>query len=354
MARGCSPRTTIISPTEAARYVAADGGVAYQDWFDPWYWNGFPGAATVTSSHLTWEFLVPNCATANIFHVTGYSALWPGNPAPDFDDPIAAMRETVIKFAQANAEDTNDNLSHYVYSSTNSLLKSATSVATLWRASITALRVNLSYELDPASLTGDAPAPVVKVHGKVGNLADELAGQVQLKLSPTSDACRIVEGDAVQTYGVAATGVHPFGEWRVELSDLGECEVKIEAVGQFQTPDLQYTSKTEAIAVRVPKLSAVKLSVALSTTAPEPRASLVAEAQLARPFGEAVDYEWRCDRCAVLAKDGARATCKRRTAAAPSSGCSARSMPRRRRSPKRRRRSSWRRRRRLRHNRPRC
>ena len=172
------------------------------------------------SNHLVWEAQVPNCLAESLFQVQRYSGLWPGNPKPTFDDPIdpiARMRETVEAFTVANAKDTSDNLEHYQNSSTDALLKATASVATIWRASFSALHVSFTYEVDPKTLSPDSPAPQFTVHGKIGNFSDQIAGDVQARLTFGADStCKIVEGDNPQLNNATEPGYHPFGVWRLE------------------------------------------------------------------------------------------------------------------------------------------
>jgi hypothetical protein len=227
--------------TEADRFRAEVKGKPAYDWFDPWYWNGLT-ASPVSSSHLVWEGLVSKCPSST----TGYSDLWPGNPEPQFEHPILAMRDVVVAFARANARNTVASKTEFFNDPQQALTQATDSVFTMWRASITGLRTNLGYELDPSAMTGKSPVPVFKVSGKFGNFAKETPSGAEVRLSVASGTCKVLpEGGAEkQPVPDASPGVHPAGQWRVEVPEPDNCRLLIEAIGKFtQTPDLQYTWK---------------------------------------------------------------------------------------------------------------
>ena len=303
---------------EVRRFFADGGGAGVHDWFDPWYWNGVWPAATGVSSHLVWEGQVPNCLVESLFQVERYSQLWPGNPDPTFDDPIERMRQTVEVFVIENAHDTETDLEHYERSSTDGLLKATASVATMWRASFSALHIDLTYETDPKSLSFDSPAPQVVVRGKVGNFSDQIAGDVQVRLTVGDEqACKIVEGDAIQSNKATPPGYHAVGVWRLEALGSSACEVKAAVIGAFATPDLQYAETTRKIEIGAKKQSPPKLYVGLTPNPPAPGATVEAEAVLAPPPARSavLEYEWDCDGCKLVAQNRSRATIQ-----APASG----------------------------------
>ena len=229
--------------TEADRFREAAKDKPYYDWFDPWYWNGVT-ASPVTSSHLVYETLAGDseeCGAAP----TAYSSLWPGNPDPQFEHPILAMRDVVEAFVEANAQSTVDNTKEFVNSPDTAQEQASTSIATLWRASISALRVRLTYALEPPSATEPTGGQVFIVKGTLANLADETPSDVQVQLTRTKGDCQVLtDHPQVQPVEDAAPGMHGAGVWRVQVPSGGSCEVDLEAIGKYaKTPDLGYAWK---------------------------------------------------------------------------------------------------------------
>jgi len=224
---------------EAQRFLAATGGLAYQDWFDPWYWNGPDALPYQGSSHITWEGWAPECPPTP---VSQYSSLWPGNPPPAFGNPIVPMAEVVRAFAKANARSTVASEADFLANEGEGEDQAATSVATLWRASFSGLRTDQSYTFDQASLADPNATPLAEVRGRLGNFARETARGVQVRLRVVSGACRVKTSATpdIQTYGAAPTGVRAFGDWKVEVPRGSPCRLIIEAIGAYSaTPDLE-------------------------------------------------------------------------------------------------------------------
>ena len=237
---------------EANRYLAAAKGSPKLDWFDPWYWNGSAVAPTVSSSHLVWEGWITKCPSS----MPAYSSLWPGNPTPSWHHNISKMRDVVVSFAKKIALNTRNSAYKFINNSDDGEMQAAESIATIWRASFTGLRVDMTYVLDPTTV---ANTPTVNVHGKVGNFVRETASGVQLQLVKASGSCT-VEGkpdEAVQILGDLPGGgtVRQFGDWRVYVPQPNNCRLLIGVIGGFKkTPDLQLGYAYKDVTITIPQV----------------------------------------------------------------------------------------------------
>jgi len=226
---------------EAHRFLDAGQGQNHLDWFDPWYWNGSTDLKPyIDSSHVLWEGLrAPECPHNP---VNQYSLHWPGNPAVQFGDPSAELSRVAALFAKASAQNAADNADGQVAQPGAAESFAAESIATLWRASISALRTNGSYKYDPTTLTDPDQTPIADVRGELGNVAAETAHLVQVRLRIISGSCRLMTADTpeVQSLGDAPTGTRAFGDWKLQTARNGQCRVTVEAIGRYyNTPDLQ-------------------------------------------------------------------------------------------------------------------
>ena len=228
---------------EAERYLAVMKTDPYYDWFDPWYWNGYKVAPEVTSSHLAWEGKV---ATSCPPQVTRYSSLWPGNPTPVLDQSASDLKATVIAFAVANARNTQAQGAGFLDHPDSALTQAAESIATIWRASISGLRVNETHDFDPATLNDARVVPIANVHPALHNVADEVATQVQVRLTVNSGSCRLVDAKlAILSVPELNHGfTYPNG-WKVAVPDQNNCQLKLVLIGKFdKTPDRQYADRS--------------------------------------------------------------------------------------------------------------
>jgi hypothetical protein len=226
---------------EAGRFLDAAQGKNHLDWFDPWYWNGATDLKPyVDSSHVLWEGLqAPECPGNP---VSQYSLHWPGNPAVQFGDPTVELNRVAAAFVKASAQNAADNARSQVLQPGVAEAYAAEAIATLWRASISALRTNAGYSFDPTTMTDPNQTPVAEVKGKLGNMASETAHSVQARLRIISGNCRLMRADTpeVQTLGDAPRGIASFGDWKVQAPRNSHCRVTLEAIGRYyNTPDLQ-------------------------------------------------------------------------------------------------------------------
>ena len=251
------PVHSINWQVEAGRYLAAEKDARYLDWFDPWYWNGTgPGPAIyAVSSHLSWEGVVKNCPP----DFPKLSSLWPGNPAPTWDHASHKMGDVVFKFAKRVAQRTYDDAPEYLATPSHAEMQATGSIATLWRASYSALRAGLSQDPDPAPPSGGTPSIVVR--GKFQNLSDETASGVEMKLAIRSGSCKRKEPELVRIGNVRPGGPRYYGYWHLSVPDPKNCQLRIGAIGGFKkTPDLQLDWHDENVTVKMPEASTADTS----------------------------------------------------------------------------------------------
>ncbi|MGA0599630.1 hypothetical protein ACO2Q3_02890 [Caulobacter sp. KR2-114] len=222
---------------EAHRFLDSAGSDPKLDWFDPWFWNGSTDTASyVSSSHVLWEGLrAPECPSNP---VSQYSVYWTGNPQTQFGDPTAQLTAAVGAFTIAMATDVRDNAAVRLNSAGVEEAMAAESIATLWRASFSALRTNALIKFDPTTLNDPRQTPVADIRGKLGNVAPETARQVQMRLRVVSGPCRVIDAREVQPYGDLPRSTVGFGAWKLQVA--GACRLSVEAIGRYyNTPDLQ-------------------------------------------------------------------------------------------------------------------
>jgi hypothetical protein len=238
LAAGLAPHSEDFT-VEAERFLAVADVDDHMDWFDPWFWNGVTDTAPyLTSNHVLWEGQAPECPAT----VTQYSTYWTGNPQTQLGDPTAEINKALVVFVRRMAKDVADHAAARVSMPGVGEALAAESIATLWRASFSALRTNALVTYDPATLSDPNVTPVADLQGKLGNLARETAGQVQVRVRVVSGSCRLLTAKTpeVQTLASLPTSTINFGHWKVQVPRPGQCRLSVEAVGRYyNTPDLQ-------------------------------------------------------------------------------------------------------------------
>ncbi len=223
------------APTPAAgasEVPTVGGGKTYLDWFDPWYYNGTWPATIKTSSHIAWEGAVGHDAGT----VAGYDSRW-RNAVPRFDSPGAGQDAQVEALAIAAATETSDNLAARALEEKDALNHAISSVATIWRASFSALRPSLRVE-------SDTEPQVYKVTAVIDNKAAEAATGVQVRLR--ASGCS-VEGPEQQPIAGAVTHDESIS-WKVKAEKPDACSLTLETIGSFTTtPDLGYAKVTKPL-----------------------------------------------------------------------------------------------------------
>lgn len=226
-----------------SKYLA----VADKDWFDPWYYNGpywsnkiRAGPNLVLGSHQSWESWAHGYITGNnLAQVpTAYSKDWK-NAKPGFNLRISNIENQAAMaraFAIASAKETAANMAVFTKKPDLAFNKAAQSVATLWRASITALRPEIK-------VTPDAGTPkLLKVTATIRSVEpNDPATNVKAKLTVTGGAIR---GVAIHdpVHPVTVTSDRPWiTEWQVDSNNPSACTFELEAIGEYENiPDLQY------------------------------------------------------------------------------------------------------------------
>ncbi|HTY82520.1 MAG TPA: VWA domain-containing protein, partial [Dehalococcoidales bacterium] len=220
-----------------------------EDWFDPWYWDGRVNAK-IFSSHIVYEgatLAVPGSFSAMVLDgdlsggaVKQYSPLWT-NQVPIFDkDSMEARQEALIRdFAKKTATQSQkitDAVNGQVSAATPYLVTAIEGVATVWRASFTALTPIMSV-----SIPDKSQPQKLKITGSVTNTAGETAKNVQFKVTVTGGTLK----SKVDNPGEILGGRYTSFSWDVEAAQLGYCSVKLEVIGQYtETPDMEYATTT--------------------------------------------------------------------------------------------------------------
>ena len=125
-----------------------------RDWFDPWYYTGVKGMGSNISigvgSHASWESSAHRYITSNGLAKipAGYSVDWE-NAKPEFGKPVENIENQAAQakaFTIAQATGTKNNTGLYLKKQELAFNKAIEAVATLWRASLTALRPEIKVE----------------------------------------------------------------------------------------------------------------------------------------------------------------------------------------------------------------
>jgi len=223
------------------------------DWFDPWYYNGTsltvsemyhsqsldnPSLLTNASSHIMWEGRPSGQLTASAFHqqagqgLDGYDPHWK-NAAPVFESPWVGQSEQARQFTIFKATETRDRQEAYFDNPVLPLRDAIRAVYTVWRASISGLRPSLEFQPEG----GDSTA--YKVTGKVTNAASAPGGSLRARLSVTD--CSLPGNDKEkEVVKSLAARQEAQVSWKVEPVAGKVCNLKLEVIGAYTIPDLQY------------------------------------------------------------------------------------------------------------------
>jgi hypothetical protein len=166
-----------------------------KDWFDPWYYNGIKGLGpnTVLGSHQKWEsWAHDNITDNNLAKVpTAYSEDWK-NATPEFNHALSNIEKQAAmarEFTITSAKETVNHMAVFTKKPDVAFNKAAQRLATLWRASITALKPEIK-------VTPDASNPkLLKVTATIkSNEPNDPAINVKAKLTVEEG---IIRGDAI-------------------------------------------------------------------------------------------------------------------------------------------------------------
>jgi len=215
--------------TESNRYLTK----SEEDWFDPWYYNGYvEQTMSETSSHIAWETTINPSGDIP----SGYSKNWKNAPPVKyFAAPWTSQAEQVKLLAVASAEETSKNMDEYFDSPYPAVNNAVQAVATLWRASITAIS---------PSIETTQPAEYILVKGKIANRGDVDLTDAEIKLTPSG--CSLASwNDSQKLLTIPAGGSKMTEEIKVRPGNL-PCKLKLQVVAGSTKPDLQY-AETEII-----------------------------------------------------------------------------------------------------------
>jgi hypothetical protein len=212
-----------------SNYIAAAAKSTCVEYFDPWYYDQWPN-----STHATWE------TTNHIVNATvapgAYNPNWKNPAIPSFDNYLEDYGSNVSALAALAATNTRSNYTTLSNCNVQDQMRAAIeNVATLWRASFSALRPQLKMTADPST------ANVFMVTGLVANAAAaQAAGAVAARLSVQNG--EILEGAATNVLGdVAPKGAAKPAVWKIKAKEPAQCRLKLEVIGAYKdVPDLQY------------------------------------------------------------------------------------------------------------------
>ncbi len=226
--------------TEVTRFLTK----SEEDWFDPWYYNGYvEQTMSETSSHIAWETTINHSGEIPF----GYSKDWKNAPTvKNFTAPWTSQAEKVKLLAIASAEETSNNIDSYFDKPYPAINNAVQAVATLWRASITAIN---------PSIETTQPAEFILVKGKIVNKGDVNLTDAEIKL--TTSGCNLASWNDSQKLGtIPAGGSKMTEEIKVRPSNL-PCNLKLQVVAGSTRPDLQYAEAETTIAPKKEEKKAV-------------------------------------------------------------------------------------------------
>lgn len=224
--------------TEVTRYLTRSS----EDWFDPWYYNGDTETLmSETSSHIAWETTVNPAGSG----LPGYDRAWTNAPQT-FAQPWTAQQEAVRRFTIASATETADRIDSYFDNPAPAVNNAIQAVATLWRASLSALRPSVE-----AVQRGET----IEVTGRVGNSGSAAFTGAEARLS--ASGCAVAGGDTRPLGTLPPGGGATALSWKVK-PEGPSCRLTLEVIGASTLPDLQYarTETTVAATAAVKKAPA--------------------------------------------------------------------------------------------------
>lgn len=243
--------------TEIERFLAENKKNANLDWFDPWYFNGaYVSGSTISSSHVLWEAKPGNISS--ISAVTVYDPDW-NNATPTFDDPLGKQSKQAEEYTKKAAINTRKTQEAGLKNPQPCVQRAAQRVATLWRASFSALIPKVE-----ASVPDSEQPQKFKVKGTVKNLGGGKCTEVQAMLRV--DGGTILDRDKTKEMSDIEAGRSSKEPvyWDVEASSLYGCTITMEVICSYSQPDLQYA---------LTEYETGKIKQAEKTTTPPPPAT---------------------------------------------------------------------------------
>ncbi len=220
------------------------------DYFDPWYYdtNGVAILAAFgneitrqsTSTHAAWEFNRPQHTAGR---TGGYNPEWRNPETPSFtsyQQDFGAKASLFTKLAAAATRRDYNTLT--TYPTATALGRAFTNVATLWRASFSALYPEISTT--PSS---DVDTPNgYDIEALVENASKAPVQNVQLQF--TVEGATLLKGKKLNPIGnmkgESKTEKKDAVKWTIETDDPRNCVATLELIGSYSVPDLQYRRVT--------------------------------------------------------------------------------------------------------------
>jgi len=226
---------------EKYRKYSADSD--YRDWLDPWYFNGHRGSWDInilTGSHVSWEKAVHAKHvrhSAKNYKQIPYEPSWKNESfsrhafihlSTDRSLPSEKQLDQVEQYTKEAATETRNNIRPYLKEPMTPVDRAIQRVATLWRASISALKPSIRHM---AISPGER-----EVACAVENVSKKYrAADVLVKLTVDQDII------GVKRLGELAGGETQEFVWQFEAEDSAQGMAQLEVIGTYQNlPDLGY------------------------------------------------------------------------------------------------------------------
>jgi hypothetical protein len=228
---------------EVSYFKVVRGTNDLKDWFDPWYYNGTGiglGETSVigSASHGSWEAWAHKYIVKNNLAVSpaAYSKEWK-NATPKLGLAIDNLENQAAQakaFTADAALKTSNYMAIYTKAPEGGFNKAVERMATLWRASLTALRPAIQVAPDSAN------PKLLRVVATIQSVEPvDPARNVQAKL--TADGGKVRGSDTQTVKGDVKPGQPGLLSWEVDAADPDSCKLRLEVIGNYaNTPDLQY------------------------------------------------------------------------------------------------------------------
>ena len=226
--------------TEATNFLLSDEWINNEgDWFDPWYWNGVSPAPILSSSHVLWEGFAGNINTGLV--PLNYSGDW-SNCMPEFpssNDKASEVWDNQAQrtwdFAIKAAKQTSASQTTTFTDPAKAIELSAQRVASLWRASFSALKPSIEIDVpDP-----DAPHKITATI-TVQNTGNGISSSTKIRLTITNGILADGGTELIQSIGAIKSNESVNAVFEVEATESNGCKIKAEVIGDYNQPDLQY------------------------------------------------------------------------------------------------------------------
>jgi len=229
---------------EVSYFKVVRGTNDLKDWFDPWYYNGKGiglGETSVigSASHASWEAWAHKYIVKSNLAVSpaAYSKEWK-NATPKLGLATINLENQAAQAKAFTAEaalETSKHMAIYTKAPEVGFNKAVERMATLWRASLTALRPAMQVVPDPAN------PKLLRVVATIQSVEPvDPARNVQAKL--TAEGGKVRGSEIQPVKGVEVTPGKPcLLSWEVDAPNPESCKLRLEVICNYaNTPDLQY------------------------------------------------------------------------------------------------------------------